>query len=1113
MSRITEHHYNLKRLNVVFACASVALLAGILWLIKVDYDRPWRRYQNEYARVRRLLVAAVGEQEKVSDGSEAINAPLVDFLAPRGTPGKNEIKQVVLPDIRQDLHFVETYTTDRCMTCHVGIDDPLFSDRNLEKFKDKLPSPVDQPLVAHPDLNLYVAEDSPHPMKKMGCTVCHEGSGEETDFVLAAHTPSSTNVREQWKEKHYVRVAGLIPEHTFESAAEGWNQPMQLPKYTEANCARCHSKIADMAMHDWQPCATRINEGRLLFTSLGCVNCHEVKEFAGYSRCGPDLTHIANKLTKGFVHNWTWFPKDYLPSSNMPHSFLQENNDAFSAVVDVDSDPVLRTQAETVAVTEYLFAVSADFEFTRPPEDLWNLLKDEKSGPAKAAADRGRRLLGSVGCLGCHGVLSYQPDDIEFGGLLDPVGATWIAEDLAAKVLSTSQPAASEDEVWEQAYQQYARMSYVERIEYAMTHFHDSRDTIFDPDGVDGPVFSRYAPELSSIRAKFADYQGAVGWLYDWLKNPRHYSSDTRMPRLRLERGRFPVIDPRSHQPTGEMVDADEALDIAVYLSTLNENKTFSKEPFDNSDDKAGKLADQRDHLIGALLEKSDSATDAEVGDKKDDLKIADELVSRLSRFMDAKAAAGKVRSLNPDGQRWVWLGQRMIGHYGCYACHKIPGFETTTGPGPELTDWGDKHLSQLDFGDFVPGLQKRLADKHLYPQDRQQLIRWARTNPLTDVQQSRWSFAWHKVRNPRMWDRNKVKAPHDKLKMPNFFLSDEQADALVTFILSRKPSRVGKPLQVNYNNTPKGMIADGRNQARKLNCIGCHILDGNAALIQQYYRKAEGTELVFDEFNAPPWSRSEGARARGEWIYNYLRQVETVRPWLKVRMPSYHLNNDNVAQSLVEYFVGLCQDESGWLAGKLKSYQAHLQEPFNRQDDERLVDLLERYARVNRLKSSELPSIISEAELFRDLLEVSYPFTDQPLEPVPDDVVHDGEVLFYELRCLTCHIFGNPTVEGANPFPSAPNLQNVSGRLRREWVRQWLAKPSRFMPATTMPMHFGEKLEGAFVDYPSEDRAAVAAKLKDKSLLDDGAQQIEAIIAFIFKAGDQRLNKVQPSD
>jgi hypothetical protein len=44
-------------------------------------------------------------------------------------------------------------------------------------------------MLAHPRLDMYTDVDSKHPMEKVGCTSCHDGSGQETRFILAAHTP------------------------------------------------------------------------------------------------------------------------------------------------------------------------------------------------------------------------------------------------------------------------------------------------------------------------------------------------------------------------------------------------------------------------------------------------------------------------------------------------------------------------------------------------------------------------------------------------------------------------------------------------------------------------------------------------------------------------------------------------------------------------------------------------------------------------------------------------------------------------------------------------------------------------------------------------------------
>src|SRR3970282_725951 len=52
---------------------------------------------------------------------------MLAFAAPKNTPGRHQVNQVVLPDVRQRLNYLESYTTDRCTTCHVAIDDPEFS--------------------------------------------------------------------------------------------------------------------------------------------------------------------------------------------------------------------------------------------------------------------------------------------------------------------------------------------------------------------------------------------------------------------------------------------------------------------------------------------------------------------------------------------------------------------------------------------------------------------------------------------------------------------------------------------------------------------------------------------------------------------------------------------------------------------------------------------------------------------------------------------------------------------------------------------------------------------------------------------------------------------------
>ncbi|MCH7873333.1 MAG: hypothetical protein IID33_16680, partial [Planctomycetes bacterium] len=66
-----------------------------------------------------------------------INTPLLDFMSPKLTPARHDVKQLVLPNIRQRLNYLETYTTDRCTTCHIAIDDPAFGKDRLARTLER----------------------------------------------------------------------------------------------------------------------------------------------------------------------------------------------------------------------------------------------------------------------------------------------------------------------------------------------------------------------------------------------------------------------------------------------------------------------------------------------------------------------------------------------------------------------------------------------------------------------------------------------------------------------------------------------------------------------------------------------------------------------------------------------------------------------------------------------------------------------------------------------------------------------------------------------------------------------------------------------------------------
>ena len=216
--------------------------------------------------------------------------------------------------------------------------------------------------------------------------------------MQAAHSPVTHEQEEEWKEKYYV-TAAFVPNVTFDVVEHHWDRPMLPPKYAEAGCAKCHTQIADIQDYEGKSQAKRLNLGRDLFTRTGCINCHAVDQFERTvkngsekkvpRKVGPDLTRIASKLETGFTEQWVFNPKDFRPSTWMPHFFMQENNGPGSES-HMDADPVLRTETEVQAITEYLFAISNEWTPDPMPSGL------------VGDAENGRTLFKEVGCLACH---------------------------------------------------------------------------------------------------------------------------------------------------------------------------------------------------------------------------------------------------------------------------------------------------------------------------------------------------------------------------------------------------------------------------------------------------------------------------------------------------------------------------------------------------------------------------------------------------------------------------------------------------------------------------------------------------------------------------------------
>lgn len=274
-----------------------------------------------------------------------LNAPLLDFMAPTLT-----VRQVITPNMVEDVNFTRVPKMDRCQTCHLAIDRVGYED-------------YPQPFSTHPNLETYVGSGSPHPLESTGCTVCHEGMGQSISFVDSAHTPSGPEQTAQWEEEHDWEESHL------------WDYPMLPTSMTEASCAKCHKE------ETFIPEADNLNVAYGMYERAGCYACHKTRGFEGLRKPGPNLTKVASKLDAEWVATWIRDPRAMKPGTWMPRVWYNSNTDG--------AEYAVRNEVEIDAVVAYLFANSGEHEVA-------------VSNPRPGSAERGQEVVEAVGCLACH---------------------------------------------------------------------------------------------------------------------------------------------------------------------------------------------------------------------------------------------------------------------------------------------------------------------------------------------------------------------------------------------------------------------------------------------------------------------------------------------------------------------------------------------------------------------------------------------------------------------------------------------------------------------------------------------------------------------------------------
>lgn len=419
----------------------------------------------------------------------------------------------------------------------------------------------------------------------------------------------------------------------------------------------------------------------------------------------------------------------------------------------------------------------------------------------------------------------------------------------------------------------------------------------------------RHGPNLIGLGTKTSKQ-----WLYNWLKDPKRYHPDTMMPDMRLTN--------------------QEAADIAEFLSK----------------DKNSKFASQNVPKV--------------------DVNVLNEIVlDYLKKSATDQGSRNQLAKMKLD-DKLLFAGEKMIGHYGCYSCHNIKGFDNVKPIGVELTEESSKSIHKFDFG-------------------------------FLHIEHSKQAWFKQKLKDPRSFDQGKIKAPDEKLKMPNFQFKDDEIEAITTALLGFVNTSTVEAKKVP--RTPEILIREqGQDLITQFNCRGCHMIEGEgesiAATVEEwlvaYKGKTSNEAATVRESFTPPNLHGIGKKLDPEWLFNFLHEPkQQIRPWMDVRMPTFNFNVSHL-NSLIQYFQSIDGDE--------------------------------------------------------------FPYKFDPDIKMSKEEYKAAEMLFSEdyFGCTQCHVVGNKLPSGSQDS-WAPNLALAKTRLQPEWLIEWLKNPSALMPGTKMPTFF----------------------------------------------------------
>ncbi|MFA5060069.1 MAG: c-type cytochrome [Candidatus Omnitrophota bacterium] len=928
-----ERYYNINKLNKIFAFVSILLLAALVFLFVDDYKREWKDHQKKFRELEIEKTRQRYADESAKLGDNAQYQSLLKDLDAAKTQHKEKSGEIA----SEQSKFSQ-------LTTKYDIEKQKYQFKKAEfdaaKYAFENASSHNSSDVTHLKTQLEKVEQETNVLFKL--------TEELNAGVVAQQGVMDQQTRQlrdmEKKRDSLARQANILARKL---------NLIDPQKMSFAN--KIANFIRDLPVLDFMNPNYRIQQVVLKDITEDVNFAHIPK----VDRCMTCHLGIANPDFKDAPQPFTTHPNlELYLTSKSPHPFEEfgctvchqgrgRGTDFYSAVHTPSSLEQQKEWEQKKGWKKYELWEAPMYSKEHIQAGCYKCHSDQTVIKGAERLNIGLNLIEKSGCYGCHYIERYTdwvkvgPDLTFISSKLTPQWAYRWIEDPKSFRHNTWMPAffdqsntndpeskkRGQQEIHSIVHYLFAKSSEFSLSDVAVSADAKKGEELVSSLGCFGchqiePKPVSKTMTLQSLRREHGPNLIGMGsksskkWLFDWLKNPKRYHPQTRMPNLRLS--------------------DEEAANITEYLS-----------------------ADKNNDFMNVKVPEIDPV-------------ILNEIVKDFLKKENTSAQMEeKLTKMNSE-EKLQFAGEKLIRHYGCFGCHTIPGFENEKPIGTDLTEEGSKSAHRLDFG-FV------------------------------HMEHSPQAWFEQKLKDPRIFDQNRIKTPDEKLKMPNFCFTEDQAKAITTALLGfvkDKPEESKLPKKTMRRQ----MVNSGQRLVREFNCQGCHVIEGDGSAIGpsihdwlvKYQNKSDAEAEALIKSFGPPDLIGEGKKVHAEWLFNFIHSPEVIRPWLTVRMPSFGLsakeNND-----FVKYFNAL--------------------------DDQ------------------------------------DFPFTQRSVGEITEDERKAAEILFSKnyFDCTSCHIVGDKMPSGT-PDKWAPDFALAKTRLKPEWIAQWIKDPQSLLPGTKMPTYFDPK-------------------------------------------------------